>query len=294
MVGARADRRPSRRRPRRRLHRARRSGRRGHLGEAGADAERARELRVPFVRLVDGTGGGGCVKTLERAAHVRAPRCRAGSRSSRTWPPVPVVAAALGSVAGMGAARVVASHFAVIVSGTCSSSSPARRWSPRRWARRPTRRRSAASAIQTRAGAVDNEADSEDGRVRADPPLPLVPAAPAYGGPPPARAAGDPATGARTRSPLDPARTRARYEAAACWRWCVTAARCSRSAPRCGRPLVTGLARLDGYPVGVSAAIRRHYGGGSRRRVAEARRARGPLRPVPPARASTSSTSPAS
>ena len=83
-------------------------------------AERlAHDLRLPLVRLVDGTGGGGSVKSLEHdGLHVRAVHPRLGASRSRTSRRVPVVAAALGPVAGLGAARVVASHFSVIVRGT--------------------------------------------------------------------------------------------------------------------------------------------------------------------------------
>ena len=50
--------------------------------------------------------------------HLRAVPARAASGASRTCARVPVVAAALGPVAGLGALRVVASHFSVMVKGT--------------------------------------------------------------------------------------------------------------------------------------------------------------------------------
>ena len=89
-------------------------------GRRSVYAERmAHELRLPLVRLVDGTGGGGSVKTLETMGFTYVPAAaRLRRRRPRTSRDVPVVAAALGPVAGLGAARVVASHFSVIVRGT--------------------------------------------------------------------------------------------------------------------------------------------------------------------------------
>ena len=82
-------------------------------------AERlAHDLRLPLVRLVDGTGGGGSVKSLEKMGHTYVPFIPGMELAVANLARVPVVAAALGPVAGLGAARVVASHFSVIVRGT--------------------------------------------------------------------------------------------------------------------------------------------------------------------------------
>src|SRR3954452_17415056 len=82
-------------------------------------AERmAHDLRSPPVRLVDGTGGGGSVKTLEQMGFTYVPPLPGFEIVVANLARVPVVGAALGPVAGLGAARVVASHFSVIVRGT--------------------------------------------------------------------------------------------------------------------------------------------------------------------------------
>ncbi|MCL8207624.1 MAG: methylmalonyl-CoA carboxyltransferase [Actinomycetia bacterium] len=74
--------------------------------------------RIPIVRLVDGSGGGGSVRTLETAGHTYVPVNPAWDAVVANLGMVPVVSACLGSVAGLGAARVVASHFSVMVAGT--------------------------------------------------------------------------------------------------------------------------------------------------------------------------------
>ena len=75
-------------------------------------AERmAHDLRLPLVRLVDGTGGGGSVKTLEQMGFSYVPPLPGFELVVANLSIVPVVAAALGPTAGLGATRVVCSHF---------------------------------------------------------------------------------------------------------------------------------------------------------------------------------------
>lgn len=75
----------------------------------------AKELQLPIIRLVDGTGGGGSVKLLEDNGYTYVPVNPAWDHVVDNLSRVPVVAACLGSVAGLGAARVAASHFSVMV-----------------------------------------------------------------------------------------------------------------------------------------------------------------------------------
>src|SRR5256885_7552551 len=78
----------------------------------------AYDLRLPLVRLVDGTGGGGSVKTLEQMGFAYVPPLPGFELTVANLNRVPVVAAALGPVAGLGAARVACRHFSVIVRDT--------------------------------------------------------------------------------------------------------------------------------------------------------------------------------
>ncbi|MEW6184602.1 MAG: carboxyl transferase domain-containing protein [Thermodesulfobacteriota bacterium] len=76
-------------------------------------AERlAAEMQIPMVRLVDTAGGS--VKLLEKAGATKLPGYP-NNDSRNLLGLIPVVAAALGSVAGLGAARVVGAHFSVMV-----------------------------------------------------------------------------------------------------------------------------------------------------------------------------------
>jgi len=96
---------------------------RGGAADAGisrkmVQAEKmAHELRLPIIRMIDGTGGGGSVKTLEQIGATYIPAVPGWSDVVRNLETVPVVALALGPTAGLGAARTVASHYSIMVRG---------------------------------------------------------------------------------------------------------------------------------------------------------------------------------
>jgi acetyl-CoA carboxylase carboxyltransferase component len=82
-------------------------------------AERlAHELRLPLIRLVDGTGGGGSVRTLEQHGHTYVPVNPGWDYVVNNLSVVPVVAAGLGPVAGLGAARLCTAHLSILVEGS--------------------------------------------------------------------------------------------------------------------------------------------------------------------------------
>src|SRR4051812_1592389 len=81
-------------------------------------AERmAGETGVPLVRLIDGTGGGGSVKTLQDHGRTYVPYNPGWDHVVANLGRIPVIACALGPVAGLGAARLVSSHVAIGVRG---------------------------------------------------------------------------------------------------------------------------------------------------------------------------------
>lgn len=77
----------------------------------------AHEYRLPLIRMIDGTGGGGSVKTLEDMGYTYVPHVPGWDHVVTNLETVPVVALALGPTAGLGAARVVASHYSIMVRG---------------------------------------------------------------------------------------------------------------------------------------------------------------------------------
>ncbi len=82
------------------------------------DSERlAAAYRLPLIRLVEGTGGGGSVRMLEQSGYTYVPANPGWDTVVANLSLVPVVAACMGPVAGLGAARVVMSHFSVLIEG---------------------------------------------------------------------------------------------------------------------------------------------------------------------------------
>ncbi|MCP4967113.1 MAG: propionyl-CoA carboxylase, partial [bacterium] len=93
------------------------SGGHGGLGQETRPAERAREWRVPFIRLLDAAGGS--VRGFEEIGRTYLP-----DGNSFTLPDVqllntvPVVSAVMGSVAGLPAVNACMAHWNVMVEGT--------------------------------------------------------------------------------------------------------------------------------------------------------------------------------
>jgi len=75
----------------------------------------ATEYRMPLVQMIDGTGGGGSVKSLEKDPRTYIPETPGWNEIVHGLSQVPFVSLALGPCAGMGAGRVAASHFSVMV-----------------------------------------------------------------------------------------------------------------------------------------------------------------------------------
>ncbi len=82
------------------------------------EAERlASEYRMPLIRMIEGTGGGGSVKSLESMGHTYIPEIPGWDVMVANMAEVPVVALGLGPVAGLGAGRMVMAHYSLLVDG---------------------------------------------------------------------------------------------------------------------------------------------------------------------------------
>ena len=218
-------------------------------------AERyAHDMRVPLVRLVDGTGGGGSVKTLETMGFSYVPPLPGFELVVANLSRVPVVAAALGPVAGLGAARVVTSHFSLIVRGTAQLFVAGPPVVAAAMGESPDKEQLGGSRAQTRAGAVDNEAaDEEDAFEQIRRFLSYLPAN-AWEAPPAARATTRPSAGRRSCCRWSRATAAARTRCARSWTRCWIAARVSRSAP--ARALGDHRAGAVGRSAGRSSGVR--------------------------------------
>ncbi|MEN3334912.1 MAG: hypothetical protein V7641_4277 [Blastocatellia bacterium] len=236
----------------------------GAVGYKALYAERlARDWRVPLIRLVDGTGGGGSVKTIETMGRTYVPPLPGWDISVALLAEVPVIGACLGSVAGLGAVRVVNSHFSLMVKGTAQLFVAGPPVVERSVGEKVAKEELGGSHIHAHgSGCVDNEVASEDeafAQIRGF--LAYLPSN--VWQLPPRRDTADPAS----RSEADllsliPRDRRRGYNARRLVEMIVDQDSFFEISRYYGRPLIVGLARLNGYAVGVMANDPHFHGGG--------------------------------
>ncbi|MBI4589134.1 MAG: propionyl-CoA carboxylase [Candidatus Rokubacteria bacterium] len=116
--------------------------------------------QVPMIRLVDSAGGS--IRLLEQMQSTKIPGYPHWNYTEMMGV-IPVVGAALGSIAGLGAVKVVASHFSVIVKGTSQVFAAGPPVVERGLGEKVTKEELGGSQVHARgSGVVDNEAQSED------------------------------------------------------------------------------------------------------------------------------------
>lgn len=216
---------------------------------------------MPIVRLVDGSGGGGSVKSLEQTGRSYVPANPGWEWAVANLATVPVVALALGSVAGLGAARVVTSHFAVMVKGTSQvfvAGPPV----VARLGEEVDKETLGGTAVHTRNGVVDAEADSEPHAFEmARRFLSYLPSS-VFDLPPRAEPDDDPERRDDWLIGAIPRNRRAAYKIRPVIESVVDQGSFFEMGRMWGRSAVTGLARVDGWPVAVLASDPYHYGAG--------------------------------
>jgi acetyl-CoA carboxylase carboxyltransferase component len=230
-------------------------------GKQGYSEKMARELRLPIIRLVDGTGGGGSVKTYEITGRTYVPGNPAWDVITASMSEIPVLAAALGPVAGLGAARVACSHFSVMVRGVAQVFVAGPPVVERAFGTPIDKESLGGWKIQVEAGSVDNVVDSEDEafeQIRRV--LGYLPRN-VWEMPPRATPADDPRRRAEALLSIIPRNRRRPYDVRTLLGHVVDRDSFLEIGAKYGPSLVAGLARLDGYPVGVIANDPMHSGG---------------------------------
>ncbi len=221
----------------------------------------AGSLRIPLIRLVDGTGGGGSVRSLEDLGLTYVPFNPGWDRIVRNIAEIPVVALALGPVAGLGAARVVTSHYSVMVRGT-SQVFVAGPPLVARLGENVDKEGLGGSTVQTRNGVVDDEvADEKEALARARSFLSYLPSS-VWELPPRLHATDDPQRRDEWLIGAIPRKRRSVYDARRIVSSVVDSESFFEIGRDFGRSAVTGLARLDGWPVALMAGDPRHYAAG--------------------------------
>ncbi len=221
----------------------------------------AKELRLPHIRLIDGMGGGGSVKTIEMSGRTYIPKVGGWETIVGHLGIAPSVSLALGSVAGIGAARVATSHYSVIVKNTAQMmiAGPALV----DWASLGdvSKEELGASKIHTRNGAIDDEAQSEEEAfAMAKAFLSYLPTS--VDEIPDRLTCDDPADRAEDSLldviPKDPRKV---YKMRPVIGAVVDKDSFFEIGRKWGKSIITGLARLDGIPVAIFAEDPMVYGG---------------------------------
>jgi acetyl-CoA carboxylase carboxyltransferase component len=236
-----------------------------NIREKGIMAEQmANEFRMPIIRIIEGSGGGGSVKSLEIYGRSNLPG-RVGTLGTYSYMidnlgVVPVVALGLGSVAGLGSARLVASHYSIMTKSTSAMfvagppvvaaiGQKLDRWQLGGW------------EIQTRCGAVDHAVDTEDEAFAcARRFLSYFPSS-VYEVPPSVPCTDDPNRRDEWLISAIPRDRRKVYKMRPIIETIVDQGSFFEMGRMFGRPIITGLARLEGRPVAVLAGDCQHFAG---------------------------------
>ncbi len=116
--------------------------------------------QIPMIRLVDSAGGS--IRLLEQLQSTKIPGYPHWNYTEMLGV-IPIVGAALGSIAGLGAVKVVASHFSVMAKGTSQVFAAGPPVVERGLGEKVTKEDLGGSQVHARgSGVVDNEAENED------------------------------------------------------------------------------------------------------------------------------------
>jgi acetyl-CoA carboxylase carboxyltransferase component len=220
----------------------------------------ANEFKMPIVRLLDGSGGGGSVKTLEMTGHTYVPEMPGWNWVVENLSTVPVVSLGLGPIAGLGAARLVSSHYSVLLSkqGQMFAAGPSL---VAAIGQNVTKEELGGASVHAQIGSVDDLAENEaEAFAKARRFLSYLPASVDEL---PARTPSEdpPQRVAEELDSIVPRDRRYAYKMRRVLECVFDAGSFFETGRHWGRASITGLARLDGWPVAVIASDPNYYGG---------------------------------
>ncbi|WP_407183789.1 acyl-CoA carboxylase subunit beta [Bradyrhizobium centrosematis] len=225
--------------------------------------EMAHDFRLPIVRIIEGSGGGGSVKTIETKGAANLPGGIGGTRwyrfTTENLSRVPVVALGLGSVAGLGAARLAASHYSIMTrkSAMFVAGPPV----VKALGQDLSKEELGGADIQTRAGAIDHAVDTEEEAFAcARRFLSYLPSS-VYELPPTLPCTDNPERGDEALMNAVPRNRKQVYKVRPIIESVVDKGSFFEVGKNYGKPVIVGLARLEGRAVMVLASDSFHYGG---------------------------------
>jgi len=230
--------------------------------KSGYGEQYALEMRQPLVRLIDGSGGGGSVKTLEIEGHSYIPQLPGLETTMKLMGHVPVVCACMGSVAGLGAVRATISHFSLMVKDSSQLFVAGPPVVERGFGKAVGKNELGGSQIHAHgSGAIDNEVASE--QEAFDTIARFLSYLPQNVWQAPPRISCDDPVNRRDEELLSiiPRDRRQVYQIRKIVSHLVDAGSFFELSPGYGQSLLVGLARFNGYTVGIMANDTKHLGG---------------------------------
>ncbi|NEW86237.1 methylmalonyl-CoA carboxyltransferase [Rhodopseudomonas sp. WA056] len=225
--------------------------------------EMAHDYRLPIIRVIEGSGGGGSVRTIESKGAANLPGGVDGTRwywyTTANLAQVPVVGLGLGSVAGLGAARLAASHYSIMTRNSAMfvAGPPV----VARLGQDLTKQELGGADIQTRAGAIDHAVDTEEEAFAcARRFLSYLPSS-VHELPPTIACDDDPDRADEKLLKAVPRNRRQVYKMRPIIESVVDQGSFFEIGSAFGRSIITGLARLEGRAVALLAGDPYHYGG---------------------------------
>ncbi len=236
-------------------------GDRGAMGQELSATQRALEWRLPFIRLLDAAGGS--VRSFEYYGRTYLPDGNAWTIDDvQLMSTSPVVSAVLGSVAGLPAIQACLAHFNVMVRGMSQIFPGGPPVVKAALGYDITKEDLGGEHIHTReSGCIDNLAETEQDafdQIRKF--LSYLPSS-VYEMAPRGAVGDDPARAEQELLSFVPRDRRKPYDGRKLIKLVVDKDSFFEIAPDYGRARVTGLARMNGYPVAIMANNPRHNGG---------------------------------
>src|SRR5215510_15003695 len=224
--------------------------------------EMAHDFRLPIIRVIEGSGGGGSVKTIETKGAANLPGGVGGTRwywyTTANMARVPVVGLGLGSVAGLGAARLAATHYSIMTKASAMfvAGPPV----VKRLGQDLTKQELGGADIQTRAGAIDQAVETEEEAFEcAKRFLSYLPSS-VFDLPPTTPCSDDPERAEESLMKAVPRSRRQVYKMRPIIDAVVDKASFFEVNANFGKPMIVGLARLEGRAVLLLASDPMHYG----------------------------------
>jgi acetyl-CoA carboxylase carboxyltransferase component len=229
-------------------------------GQGGFVEDLAHEYRIPLVNLIDGSGGS--VASAKRRGYTVFPGIHGFEQSVALMGEVPVISAVLGTAAGGPAGRAILSHWSVMVRQTSQIFAAGPPVVERSLGEKLTKEELGGPQVAVdKAGTIDNAADSEEecfAMVKRF--LSYMPQN-VWEMPPVIPSGDDPERREEELLSIVPEERRRPYRMHRVIELIADRDSVFEIQPSYGRAVITSLARLGGYPVGLIANNPMVYGG---------------------------------